>query len=230
MAVDKDNNADVDLDAFLSGKITDAQSRFNLRGLVDDAGKVQPLQLAALQRVCVAAGLPDDTAARVAQALSTVFTPAGQENAAGVRVNPATVALRPGRFSDLTWLGIEASILANLERWVDYLPQATPVNVNTASAQAILAAIDGIDLGTAQRLVETAKNEPFKVLENVKSRLPKDTVLEPTRLSVNSSWFIVEGSMRLQDRVLRERSLVVRRDGRVDVVRRERLSFAVASR
>ena len=229
LAVDKDNNTDVDLDAFLSGKITDAQSRLNLRSLVDDAGKVQGPQRDALQRLCVAAGLPDDTALRIAQGLSTVFTPVGKENAAGVRVDASTVALKPGRFEDLAWLGIEVSILAALERWVDYLPVVTPVNVNTASAQAILAAIDGIDLGTAQRLVETAKNEPFKVLENVKGRLPPDITLDPTRLSVGSSWFIVEGSMRLQDRVLRERSLVVRRDGRVDVVRRERLSFAAAS-
>lgn len=228
LAADKDNNSDIDLDAFLSGKITDAQAKWNLRALVDDGGKIAPLQLLALQRLCVIAGLPDNTASRIAQGMQAALMPPGTE-VAGVRSDPATAPLRPARFADLAWLGIEAAILSSLERWVDLLPVPTPVNLNTAEAPAIVAAIDGIDAGTAQRLVDVAKSQPFKTLDEVKARLAPDTALDPSRVSVNSSWFMVEGTMRLGDRLLRERSLLARRDGRVDVVRRERLSFASAS-
>ena len=40
LAADQDNNADSGPEAFISGSIVDVQSRFNLRGLVDD-GKAQ---------------------------------------------------------------------------------------------------------------------------------------------------------------------------------------------
>jgi general secretion pathway protein K len=42
LAADKNNNADGGPEAFISGAIVDAQSRLNLRGLVDGAGKVVP--------------------------------------------------------------------------------------------------------------------------------------------------------------------------------------------
>jgi general secretion pathway protein K len=47
---------------------------------------------------------------------------------------------------------------------------------------------------------------------------------------VVSSYFEVSGRLRLEDRVLEERSLLVRRDNRVDVLRRERQSFTTAGR
>ena len=40
----------------------------------------------------------------------------------------------------------------------------------------------------------------------------------------------IEGRLRLEDRVLEERSLLVRRDGRVDVLRREKRSFSASVR
>ena len=67
-------------------------------------------------------------------------------------------------------------------------------------------------------------------LEDLRADLPTTTVLEPARIGVSSSYFEVAGRLRLEDRVLEERSLLVRRDNRVDVLRRERRSFTVATR
>jgi general secretion pathway protein K len=39
--------------------------------------------------------------------------------------------------------------------------------------------------------------------------------------------FLVAGRLRLEERVLEERSLLMRRDGRVDVLQREKRSFAM---
>ena len=50
LAADRDNNADSGPEAFLAGRITDAQARYNLRNLL--AGdQVDSLQLAILQRL-----------------------------------------------------------------------------------------------------------------------------------------------------------------------------------
>ena len=55
LAADRDNNSVAEndsLDAFLSGSITDAQSRWSLRRLVDAEGKPVEAELKTLQRLC----------------------------------------------------------------------------------------------------------------------------------------------------------------------------------
>ena len=225
LAADKDNNADSGPEAFLSGAIVDAQSRFNLRGLVDGAGKVVPVQLAALQRLCQLTGLPGDTADRIATGLGATSQPAGGE---------VNAPLRPERLADLAWIDIDAATIERLAPWVDLLPVATPVNVNTAPREVLVAAIEGLDLGTAERLVQQRQRKPFATLAEVKAQLGEGQPLDAARVSVASRFFEVAGRLRLEDRVLEERSLLERRPGErasdVVVLRRERHSFLASLR
>jgi len=234
LAADKDNNADSGPEAFISGQIEDAQSRFNLRNLLDDAGKVVPVQLEALKRLCTAAGAPDDTADRLASALAGASAQgAGVVNVGAIRAGNAAAAdlpLQPQRYADLAWLGIEDGLLQLLRPLLDLLPARTPVNLNTAPREVLLAAIDGLDLGGAQRLLLARQRKPFEKLDDVKAQLAADAVLDSNRVSVGTAYFFVAGRLRLEDRVLEERSLLVRRDGRVDVLSRERQSFALSPR
>ena len=142
LAADKDNNADSGPEAFISGAIEDAQSRFNLRGLVDDAGKPVPLQLEALRALGQAAGAPTDAADLIAQALGAARAGTGDEGAGGA-------PLKPARLADLGWQGIDSATLARLEPYVDLLPAPTPVNLNTASREVIAAVIKDIGSGGA---------------------------------------------------------------------------------
>ncbi len=226
LAADKDNNTDAGPEAFISGSISDAQARFNLRGLLADDGKVLPPQQAALDRLCSQAGAPTDTAQRIVQGLQASLFPEAEATASTAAGPP----LRPGRLADLAWLGIDLATLARLEPFVDMLPVATPVNLNTAPREVIVAAIDGIDLGSAERLVQARQRKPFRTLDEAREQLPQGTTLEPNRVSVISSYFEVAGRLRLEDRVLEERSLLVRRENQVDVLRRERQSFTTAER
>ena len=223
LAADKDNNTEGGPEAFISGGITDAQARFNLAGLVDDTGKAVPAQMAAFERLCDLVGTASDTAGRIAEALRAARAPATDDAA---RAAP----LRPSRLSDLAWAGIEAATLAQLEPYVDLLPVATAVNANTAPREVLMAAIDGIDLGTAERLVQRRQSKPFRSLDDIRAELPAAAVLEAARVGVSSSYFEVAGRLRLDDRVLEERSLLVRRDNRIDVLRRERRSYAMPTR
>ncbi len=225
LAADQDNNADSGPDAFLSGAIVDAQSRFNLRALVDGAGKVVPVQLAAFQRLCQLTGLPGDAAERIATGLGAASQPADVE---------ANAPLRPERLADLAWLDIDAATIARLAPWADLLPVPTPVNVNTAPREVLVAAIDGLDLGTAERLVQQRQRKPFATLAEVKAQLGESLPLDAARVSVDSRYFEVAGRLRLEDRVLEERSLLERRPGQrasdVIVLRRERHSFLASLR
>lgn len=218
LAADKDNNAESGPEAFISGAIVDAQSRFNVRGLVDPAGKPVAVQVAALQRLANLAGAPADTATRIADALARSQ---GAVSDAGAGGPP----LRPTQLSDLTWQGIDRATLARLEPWIDLLPLPTPVNANTAPREVLVAAIDGLDLGSAERLVQTRVRKPFESLADIQALLPQNVKAEGPRVGVSSNWFIVSGRLRLEDRVLEERSLLQRDNDKVTVRRRERTSL-----
>jgi general secretion pathway protein K len=225
LAADKDNNADGGPEAFISGSIADAQARFNMRGLLGDDGKVLPLQQAALDRLCGLVGVPTDTAQRIVNGFVAAMVPEPESASEG-----AGPPLRPSRLADLAWVGIEPRTLERLQPFVDLLPVATPVNLNTAPREVLVAAIDGIDPGSAERLVQARQRKPFRTLDEAREQLPQGTVLDANRVSVVSSYFEVSGRLRLEDRVLEEKSLLVRRDNRVDVLRRERQSFTTAGR
>jgi len=224
LAADKDNNTDSGPEAFLSGRIEDAQSRWNLRNLVDPAGKEVPAEKAALARLCQQAGLPGDTAELITAGLRQAWAPPAADGG-------ANVPLAPQRLSELEWLGLAPATLKRLAPWVDLLPRPTPVNANTAPREVLIAAIDGLDLGSAERLVQARQRKPFESLDDVKAQLPTTLAVEPARLGVGSSFFFVNGRLRLDDRALEERSLLERRaadrDFEVVVLRRERINPGV---
>ena len=147
LAADKDNNAEDGPEAFLSGSITDAQARFNLTNLLDPGGKVAQADLEALERLCQTIGVSESVASRIATGLRDA-------QAAGGSPGSGTAPLRPRSLAQLTWLGVDAATIASLEPYVTLLPRRTPVNANTAPREVLAAVIKGLDLATAERLVQ----------------------------------------------------------------------------
>jgi general secretion pathway protein K len=199
-------------DAFLSGVITDAQARFNLFNLVE-GNKVSTADVEALQRLCQAIGVPEDVATRIATGLASATAPADGSN----------TPLRPQRIDQLAWLGIEAATIARLAPYVTLLPTRTAVNVNTAAREVLVGAVKGLDLATAERLIQQRQRDPFKTVEAVQAQVPGLT-FTGAQVAVNSDYFEVRGRLRLEDRVLEQRSLVVRRGLDVVVLRREQVA------
>jgi general secretion pathway protein K len=213
LAVDK-NNTDDAPEAFLSGSITDAQARYNLRNLFQEQeGKVIPAELAILKRLCDAAGVASDVADRLANALAAAN--AGGENA----------ALMPQSVAQLSWLGFDADTLRRLAPLVVLLPARTPVNLNTAASEVIAATIAGAQRGDAERLVQVRQRTPFRSLAEAQKNLPPGIELSPSQVSTTTRYFDVQGRLRLGDRVLQEHSLIERRGATVLAVRRERVNL-----
>ena len=217
LAADKDNTDSSGPEAFLSGSIVDAQSRYNLRNLLDDRGKVIPGELALLQRLLDSAGVEGDVASRIATGLQNALAPAGSDGNRNPPLMPQTVA-------QLGWLGIDAEALGRMAPYVVLLPRRTPVNLNTAPREVIAAAVDGLDLGSAERLVQVRQRAPFKNIEQARSQMPTGITVDPQRVGTASSFFEVRGRLRLDDRVLDESSLVERRGVEVVPLSRERVS------
>ena len=202
------NNTDDGPEAFLSGSITDAQSRYNLRNLVDTGtGKVLPADQAILERLFESISVSPELAARIAKQL----------NGATSTVNIAANApLPPNSVAELTWLGIDEATIQLIQTYVVMLPIRTPVNLNTASAQVLAAVIDKLDLGGAERLVQARKRNYFRSVDDAQKVLGANFSLSPDRVGVNSSFFELAGRLRLGDRILEEQSMVQRRG--IDVV------------
>jgi general secretion pathway protein K len=219
LAADKNNNAEGGPEAFLSGSISDAQSRYNLRNLIDDAGAIAPVELASLKRLFESIGVSPESATRIASALRDALTPIG----APQRLE--SLPLTPRSVSQLAWLGIDGESLRRMQPYVVILPVRTTVNVNTASREVIAAAIDGLDIGGAERLVQTRQRTPFKSLDDAQKLLPATITADPIRVGVLSSFFEVRGRIRLEDRVLEELSLVERRGLEVIALQRQRYSL-----
>ena len=132
----------------------------------------------------------------------------------------------PRSASQLAWLGIDAEALRTLEPYVVVLPGKTPVNVNTAPREVLVAVVPGLDLATAERIVQSRQRVPIKSAEDMRAfapTLPSDSF---NRLAIGSDYFEVRGRLRLGDVVLEQRSLVKRvaASREVIVVQRERVS------
>lgn len=222
LAADK-NSTDDGPEAFLSGQITDAQARYNLRNLVGDDGKVVPAELAAAKRLFESIGVAAELADRLANGLRDAVSQPGSEG------RSATPPLLPRSVAQLGWLGVDRDTLRRIAPFVVILPVRTPINLNTASREVIAASVDGMDLSAAGRLVQSRQSTPFKSISEAQALIPSSLALEASRADVKSSFFEVRGRIRLGDRVLEELSLVERRGLDVLPLQRQRVNLLDAA-
>ena len=231
LAADKSNTDDAP-DAFLSGAITDAQARYNLTNLAS-GGRVDPMEMDKLQRLCETIGISADVATTIANGIrdaSPVTPPVGAASgsasapAAAAPAAPANPPLLPRTVAQLAWFGVAPDAIQALEPYVVILPQPTAVNVNTAPREVLVAAIPGLDLATAERIVQSRQRTPLKSTGDAQALAPAVPPASFNGASVSSSFFEVRGRLRLGDVVLEQRSLVQRSGLNMIVVQRERVS------
>jgi general secretion pathway protein K len=130
----------------------------------------------------------------------------------------------PRSVDELAWLGIAPSTLHTLAPFITVLPERTPVNVNTASAQVLYASIAGLGLNDAQRLVDERQRQHWASLDAFQKSLGRSVNLGSSH-SVNTRFFEVMGMLRLPQTRVQERS-VLQRDGQdLKVVWRESVSL-----
>jgi len=203
-------------EAFLSGSIVDAQSRFNLTNLLDQSDQVEA-DIQVLERLCEQLALPPSTARQIATALRRAH---GIDDSGG-----SDGPLSPRTVDQLAWLGISETAIAQLRPYVTMLPVRTPVNMNTAERELLGAVLD-IDLASAERLVRERQTSFFRSPANITTALGRtEGTPNPRLASVASAFYEVRGRLRLEDRIVEEWSLVERRGLQMRVIQRERRSL-----
>lgn len=200
LAVDKNSSNDAQ-EAFLSGQITDLQSRLNVLTLVE-GNKVSEPAVRTFGKLFELLGLPPAQLALLAENLRLA-----NDTSAKTGSDPLAPLL-PQRVEQLVWLGLSPQTVQVLKPYITLLPERSPINLNTASAQVIYASIPGFEMSDAQRLVTERARSHFRTLADAGKAL----VAFPEQLSVASRFFEVRGRLRVEQSTVEERSLV-RRDG-----------------
>ena len=93
-----------------------------------------------------------------------------------------------------------------------FLPVATPININTASAQVISARIAGISLSDAQQIVTNRDQAYFRDMTDFAARWDNSKGKPPAASIVNTqtNYFIVHGHIRLGRSVSDQDALIER--------------------
>ena len=179
----------------LAQRITDAQSRFNLRNLAPN-GHVDLFQVTAFGRLLAALKLDAGLAYRVADFMAG-----------------ASKGIDAEQLNDLRGIaGFTPDTLDKLRDFVVVLPESTPINVNTASPE-VLTSVVNFSLPEARALAERRHQAYFKGPSDFAFRLNDRETLEGVNYDVSSSYFLVSSEVRLSAAVMRMQGLLRRGAG-----------------
>jgi len=184
----------------VAGGMLDLQARFNLNNLVrGNPAQASGADIAAFQRLLASLELPAALADALVDWLDADSQPYGADGAEEAyylglpepyfAANRSLVAL-----AELTLLrGFDPSVVDKLAPFVCVLPNPTPVNVNTASAEVLAAVIPGLNLNDARQLVEQ-RGDGSQTLAEFRGKLDAAQALglQENMLSVASDYFEVD--------------------------------------
>jgi len=105
--------------------------------------------------------------------------------------------------------GMTPEMLEKLRPYVIVLPEPTPINVNTASAEVLAAVIPNFSLSEANALLARRRNVPWDDIAKFQTDINGHTPIADS-VSVKSDWFLVNSRIRLDRAALNAQSLVQR--------------------
>lgn len=204
--------------ATIAGSMEDAQSRYNLRNLVEN-GQVVEKELQALRRLVSLLQLPEQTAELIAlrmQQAMPALVPSDQDGAApqaslAERERPRPLPLMlPQDIAGI--IGIDPAAVPRLAPYIVVLDERTAVNANTASPEVIAARVPELTLAEARTLVaERDRLSYFNNTGEVRTRLGnKGTLVTDSEISTASRFFFIRGEVKLDRAITRMEALVKR--------------------
>jgi len=207
--VEKERAGDVP-DAALSGGITDANARFNLKGLAQ-SGTINEKEVARFSKLLSLLQVNP----ALARATAVLMQSAQKQPAAGSGTAGATGA-SPSQPIDIQHVddllavpGFTPDLLEKLKDYVIVLPAVTKINVNTAPAEVIAAKVDTLSLAEAATLVAARQSRPFQSLEGLP--IPASIPNPGEVLDVKTEYFLINGNVRL-NRAGMEMQALIRRE------------------
>ena len=206
----------------VEGHIVDAQGMLNVNNLAD--GNQTVLERQRFDRLFNALRVPPATLAAMVDWVDSdsIEEPGGAEDSwYGRMAQPGLAANMPVvRIDELAAVrGVNPTVLAAMTRFVTALPDATPLNVNTAPAEVLVARVPDLTLIDAKRLVASRDRAYFKDLGDALQRL-REAVPTATDsgLAVATRYFTGDGTVTYGRARVAARALVKRDAGRLEVL------------
>ena len=191
---------DTATNAVLSGSIQDAQARFNLTRLAAN-GQARPDEVAVFERLLSALQQNPSLARAAADQIA-----ASQRHAGAGAPRPISFL----QVDDLLAVpGFTPSVITAIRNEVIFLPRATPLNVNTASAVALASRLPSLSLSDAGALVARRRTAAFRDLNDFNTRVP-GIESDPDELSVATWFFLVNGRVSMREAMLQVQALIER--------------------
>jgi general secretion pathway protein K len=207
-------------DGEVSGEITEYSGRFDLNSLVL-GGMADPAQVEIYGRLLDILGVPRQRAQGLIGALVDWEDADGQTAPNGAESDWYLGRTIPYRTADAPLVdvdelsmvrGYDAELIERLRPFVAALPAATPLNVNTASAEVLSATVAGLNIDDARVLVARRQAVPFRDVADFVAKLPASTTMpNKARFSVNSRYFLVVGRAKYGQAMTRMQVLLDRR-------------------
>ena len=192
------SSADADItNATLSGGISDAQARYNLTNLCPN-GIIDYAAVAVFARLLSNASF--DPALSLATAELMVESLKSLEDETTDDSNQsAPQPIRLVQTNDLLAVpGFTTQMLGDLQDYLIFLPQVTPVNINTAPVEVLAALVDTFSQSDASSMVKSRDKASFRNLTDFINRLPdKILSVSPKLASVSTNYFLVNGTIRM---------------------------------
>ena len=226
--VDQEN-----FDAVLSGRITDAQSRYNLANLAEQrqasAPNVQVFQR-LLNNLRLDSSLAQKAADEVARSQKLLPPREGppqnptQPSGGGTGAPPTQQGAQVSsdgrgepmdmqRVEDLLAVsGFTPQAIEKLRDFVIVLPTTspTPVNVNTAPAEVLSAVVENLSLSEAESMVNARKRASYNDIGNFTGQLGGRKVATGVKVDVRSDNFLVLSQVKLDRATLDTQALIHR--------------------
>jgi general secretion pathway protein K len=212
----------------VSGQISDLQGRFNVNNLVTVEGQPNQPEVEYFKRLLtvlsIDPGLSSALLDWIDADINATF-PGGAEDDAYLLLDPPSrAANRPlASISELRLVqGFTPEVVAALLPHVTALPEPTELNVNTATAEVLLALDADMTAQNVERLIEERKQAAF---EDIGTFLANDELAGlalATQPTVSSEWFRVLTDVRVGNGQAQVESLLKRADGKLRVVSRVR--------
>jgi len=212
------------------GRILDLQGRFNVNGLVDAKGVADKDSITRYKRLLRQLDLDESLAEPLADWIDSdinVLFPDGAED--DVYLGAATPYRTANRLlvdiSELRLIkGYEPEVIQKLRPFISVLPEITPLNVNTASAEVLITVAENMSLSDGESLIETRGEKGFETVAKFtdEKELSGKKKLTTAPLSVESSWFLMVSEATIGQSRARLASLIQRTDKTTLVVRRQR--------
>ncbi len=201
-------------DASLSGNITDACSRYNLRNLGMSRGLPDPQQLAIFKRLLNNLQLDQGLALRIANFVAAGLPATMEEGNDPTRQQAAPVVGAPVKVLQVEDLlsvrGVTPAIVERLRPFVTVLPEKTPVNVNTAPAEVLAAVVPDMSVSEANTLIVRRKQAAWRGLNYFETEIGDNRKPAQDSASVKSDWFLVDSRIRLDRAALDAQALIHR--------------------